>query len=330
MDYGEVLTRAWRIIWKYKVLWIFGIFAGLASQISNGVNSSNGVQYRFDWSDLDNGQVPYFLRQYAYQAEHFFDELAPWFWVVLVASLFILAVALWLLSIYGRAGLVRGTVDGDEDQALTFGGLFNKASHYFGRLLLFDLLMLGGSILVTVLIILALGVFGIITLGVGLLCLAPLLCLLIPLLWVLGIYLTQVQVALVAEDLNVWDAFARAWKVVTGRLGEMVVMGLILFVVGLAVGLLLTVPFGLTVAPFFASFLATGEITATALTASVVIGLVLLPFAILAGGILQAYMFSAWTLTYRRLTGHPAGVPAVVTPAEPVPPIAPEETTPQA
>ena len=27
MDFGEVLTKTWKIIWKYKILWLFGIFA---------------------------------------------------------------------------------------------------------------------------------------------------------------------------------------------------------------------------------------------------------------------------------------------------------------
>ena len=27
-NFGEVLTRAWQIIWKHKVLWIFGIWQG--------------------------------------------------------------------------------------------------------------------------------------------------------------------------------------------------------------------------------------------------------------------------------------------------------------
>jgi len=27
-NFGEVLTRAWQIIWKHKVLWIFGFLAG--------------------------------------------------------------------------------------------------------------------------------------------------------------------------------------------------------------------------------------------------------------------------------------------------------------
>ena len=29
-NFGEVLTRAWQIIWKHKVLWIFGILASCA------------------------------------------------------------------------------------------------------------------------------------------------------------------------------------------------------------------------------------------------------------------------------------------------------------
>ena len=36
MDYGEVLSRAWRIIWKHKVLWIFGIMAGCTSGSGGG------------------------------------------------------------------------------------------------------------------------------------------------------------------------------------------------------------------------------------------------------------------------------------------------------
>ena len=31
MDIGSVLSRAWQIIWKHKVLWIFGILAGCAN-----------------------------------------------------------------------------------------------------------------------------------------------------------------------------------------------------------------------------------------------------------------------------------------------------------
>ena len=35
-NFGEVLTRAWQITWKYKVLWIFGILAGCSEGSGGG------------------------------------------------------------------------------------------------------------------------------------------------------------------------------------------------------------------------------------------------------------------------------------------------------
>ena len=326
MDYGEVLSRAWRIIWKHKILWIFGIFAGLASQAGSGAGDrsfGSGSGLKFDGGDFANGQMPPVFQDFAKNAERFFNNVPVWFWIVLGVSLFILSIAFWLLSIYGRAGLVRGAADADEEGHFSFGSLFNKATHYFGRLLLFDLLLFAGGLVLAVAFILATVTLGIFTLGIGLICLIPLICLLVPVAWVLGLYLVQVQVALVSEDLGLWQAFARAWKVVTSRLGEIVVMGLILAVMRIVAGILLALPFSLVLAPFAASALAGNGITTTVITASVVIGLVLLPFAILANGGLEAYVLSAMTLTFRRLTGHKAGLPAAVAPAAPLVPVAP-------
>ena len=27
MEFGEILTKAWKIIWKFKILWVFGILS---------------------------------------------------------------------------------------------------------------------------------------------------------------------------------------------------------------------------------------------------------------------------------------------------------------
>jgi len=40
MDIGRILSRAWEILWKNKVLWIFGIFAGCASTSGGPGNAS--------------------------------------------------------------------------------------------------------------------------------------------------------------------------------------------------------------------------------------------------------------------------------------------------
>ena len=42
MDYGEVLSKAWKIIWKHKVLWIFGILASFGQGSGGGSGGSGG------------------------------------------------------------------------------------------------------------------------------------------------------------------------------------------------------------------------------------------------------------------------------------------------
>ena len=39
MNYGEILSKAWKIIWKNKILWLFGILAGCSA---SGVGGSSG------------------------------------------------------------------------------------------------------------------------------------------------------------------------------------------------------------------------------------------------------------------------------------------------
>ena len=327
MDYGEVLSRAWHVIWKHKILWIFGIFTGLAGQASGGVqNLFSGTprfQYNFNFEDFSRGEVPPFLPELEGYFNRFFESMPVWFWVVLGISLILLAIGLWVLSIYGRAGLVHGAVKGDEDRPFTFGSLFKEGSHYFLRLFLLDLVLMAGGLVLSTLAVLGLAAVGIFTLGIGLIFMIPLLCLIVPLSFLVGIYLTQVQVALVAEDLDLWQAFGRAWRVVIDRPGEMIVMGLILLVIGLAAGLLLGLPFGMALAPLGISLFGGGALNSTLVTASMIFGLILLPFAILGSGILTAYTYSTWTLTFRRLTGRKAGAPAAETAVAPIAPAAP-------
>ena len=45
MDYAEILKKAWNIIWKHKILWLFGLLAGSA------IGSGQGLSYRFSSQD---------------------------------------------------------------------------------------------------------------------------------------------------------------------------------------------------------------------------------------------------------------------------------------
>lgn len=297
MDYGEILSKAWQIIWKHKILWLFGLFAGCAAQ-----GGSNGGQINYR---VNNGnEVPP-------QMQHLFDNIASWQVALLVGVILLIVLILFVLAItlgtIGKAGLIEGTLTGMErDQSLTFREVWNTSMPYFWRLLGLNLIVgLGITAVLFLLGILAV-VFTVGTFGIGLLCLLPLLCVFIPLWWALGIYIQQANLALVVEDLSIPQAFQRGWQVLSENPAEIIIMGLILGLGGGIINLLIAAPMGFALAPFVGSLILGGE---RALRSGVLMaGLCLvgyLPILLLLGSVLQAYLQSAWTLTYVALTGSP-------------------------
>lgn len=309
MDFGYVLKRAWEIIWKFKILWIFGILAS-CSQAGGSSGSNSG--FRFSGQDSTFG----------YQIEHTFNQLNPAIitLLIIVGVIIIIAliVAAILLATVGRVGLIRGTVKAEQGASkLTFGELWRDGLAYFWRV--FGLNLLIGVIIFFALV--AITILGIIlsigTLGIFLICLIPLLCLIIPIMWLVSIIIEQANVALVVENLDIVTALKRGWRVFIDNIGTMIVMGLILVIgVGIVGGLIIGLPL-LAVAAPAAVAIATGvtENIRSGVILSIVFFLVYLPFLLLFSGILRAYTQSAWTLTFLRLTTAPAPLPVETPPA---------------
>lgn len=36
MNYGEILSKTWKVIWKHKILWLFGVLAGCSASGGGG------------------------------------------------------------------------------------------------------------------------------------------------------------------------------------------------------------------------------------------------------------------------------------------------------
>jgi len=309
MDFGEVLTKAWKIIWKFKVLWIFGILTscgqGNASNGSNGANSS--IRYSGNGGDLPPG-----FQQFSYNLEHFFRQIQAWQIVTLILGLFLLGLIISAImaaiNTVGRIGLIQGTLAAEDGtESMKFIELFNDGKPFFWRIFGFNLL--AGLAIFVIILLLFLPFIGIavLTFGIGILCLFPLLCILIPASWLVGVILEQANIAIVVEDLNILDGLKRGWQVFRDHLGNMIVMALILGIGGGIIGFVLALPVFLLVAPVLF-----GVIAGTAAGSDFLFGggiaiallcfAVYLPVLILLGGILHAYLKTAWTLTYLRLT----------------------------
>lgn len=304
MDYGEVLKRAWQIIWKHKILWIFGILASCGQGGGGGGNAGRS----FNTTGSGQGALPPNIQQ-------FFENIPQWQIVALVIAVVVLILILVTLAIFlgtiGRIGLIRGAQQADrqEDTRLTFSELFRGSLPYFWRVFLLSLLI-GLAIFAVVMVLIIIGAgFTAITFGIGALCLIPLICLLIPVAWVVSVVVEQASIAIVVENLGVIDGLRRGWEVVRSNPAPMIIMWLIL-AVGVAGigGLLISLPIIIIVAPALIA-LALGNGGALQTSTLVIAGLCFvayLPFAILLGGILQSYVGSAWTLTFIRLTRGPA------------------------
>ena len=306
-NFGEVISRAWHITWKYKVLWIFGILASCSrgGGGSGGGGSGGG-------GGNGNGYSPY-----GQDFERAFEQIGQWltnnWWIV---ALIILAlIVLILLSIFlgtiGRIGLIRGTLQAEEGaEKLSFGELFSGSMPYFWRV--FGLSFLIG--LITILLFMPFLLFGALTAGIGFICLLPLLCLLIPVSIAIYLIIELANVAIVKENIGLWDGWKRGWELVRANVGTVIVMGLILLVISFAIGLVIAIPIIMIVVPAAIGLAAGSEPNTTMLIIAGVCFAAFLPVAIVVNGVYYTFSGAAWTLTYNRLTAKPEA--PVVLPAE--------------
>ncbi len=291
MEIGEVLSKAWEIIWKHKVLWIFGIFAGCSGA---GMNAGNS---RFSY----RGELPPDI-------ERFFERIPPEMLITLAISLFMLILILAIVSIFfgtiGRIGVVLGTQRVDRGvERLAFGDLFKDSLPFFWRVFLLNLGFGLAIALVAVILAFYLVISSIVTLGVALLCAIPLICLLIPVLWASGIFIEQASIAIITEPCGVFQGLQRAWELVTKNIGSYLLMGLILSLgVNIFLGFLITLPIFFALGPAIAgAVVGSQEALSVGLIIAAISLLVYLPIWLLLNGVLRSYYESAWTLTYLRL-----------------------------
>jgi hypothetical protein len=322
MNFGEVLSRAWQIIWKHKVLWIFGILAGLGAGGGSNGGGGGGTRYSMDQNNFNFGNnfgqnIPW------YQVENWF-RTNWWIFILLALAFLALIVVIIVLSTFGRIGLARGAWQADEGaEKLGFGRLFAESGPYFWRVFGLNLLIFILWIAVLAILFLPAAAFAALTLGIALVCLGPLLillcCLLVPLGWAVSVVTEQAVVAITCEDLGLIDGLKRGWQVFRANLGPQVIMFLILGIGGGILRFLIALPAFLIVLPLVGAAIAnTNAAWMAGGITSVVMLCIYIPIALVLNGVLTGYTGTAWALTFRRLTGRglPAPAPVEVVPAE--------------
>ena len=305
-NFGEVLTRAWKNIWKHKVLWVFGILASCAR--SGGGGSGGGGSRGYQTSPggdmpFSGGQIERMMNQAGQYLE---DNL----WIIVAAVLAILLLSLisYSLGMIGRIGMIKGTSLAEKDaESISFGEVWSESLPYFWRIFGLNFLVgLAFAVLVIPLVLL-----GLITAGVGFICVLPIICLLVPIGWAVSLIIEQAQPAIVLEDLSMLDGFKRGWQVVKSNPGPMIVMALILGIGGAIVGVIVAMPIILAFIPVLMG-MGTLRESLTPLYISLACCVVYMPVLIFFNGILTAYIQSAWALTYMKLAQPKEDTPIII------------------
>ncbi len=323
MDHIRLLRRAFDIVRSYRVLWIFGFLLALTT--SNGGGSSNSG-YRFSSGDF-NGNNPF--------GNGFSWPGLPQSWqagiigvgIGLICLFLALAVVFTIVHYVAEAAAIRMV---DQYEASGEKVRFREGwrlgwSRAAWRMFLVDLIFgLGIAVVIALFIAIAAaplllwtshnnvaGVIGTIaTIGLGVL----VILLLILIASVLSILNKFFHRAITLENLGVFDSIRRGWVIVRGRPGDVIIMGLILFGIGLVFAILmipvfLVVVAAAAVAGGVPALLAGGltnifvhgvtpRIVALAIGVPLFILILSLPLSFISG-LMEAFSSSTWTLTYR-------------------------------
>lgn len=292
---GEVLSTSWRTIWKHKVLWVFGILASFAR--GGGGSSAGGGNSGYQTGSGDASFPTEQFERGMQQAAQFFEQNL---WVIIagVVIIIVLSILLYAAGMMGRIGLIKGVYKVENGaETLSFGELWSESMPYFWRI--FGMNFLIG--LAFVLIFIPLVLFGFVTAGIGFICILPLLCILVPISWVIAVVMEQAQPAIVLENLGILAGLKRGWQIVKTNAVNFIVLALIVGVGGAIISIIIALPIILAFLPIFIGAGVLRE-SFTPIYIALACFALYLPVIIFLNGILTAYIQSVWTLTYLRLT----------------------------
>jgi hypothetical protein len=318
MQYGEAVTRAFTIIWRFKYLWLLAILGGAEASSGgfnpdfrsfNGLNSLNRRGSTFP----DNGTAGPSPSEMGQQFSQFLQDNAGAL-ILIGLFLLILVLAWFLLSCITTGALIRASAEHDAERPFGFGLAWRAGLRTFWSILRLALVgLLWGFLsllLLTTFVVLGFvtytagqqtALIAVITIGI----LVTLLLILASI--IVGIVFTLARRAIVLEQRGPLSALGRGFRLLQARLGRVLLVWLI------QVGLQLAIGVGVFVVTLLALIVAVLPIVVMAITTGplgavligIPIGFAFLVGSLLINGIAGSYISVYWTLAFRRLELEP-------------------------
>lgn len=309
MDFGGIIKRSWQITWRYKALWVLGIFAGVSgcSGSSSGGGSGGGNSGYSGSSSSDFSDLTRFWERT--------QDYVPLI-IGIGVLLFFLGIVWSVFSIAARGGLVTGVNSIEEGSERPLGELWRAGFGKFWSLVGLDIMLALPLFAVGLLMILVIVVpiIGALVAGSepGPEILAPVCGSLVigfPLLliggFVLGIMRLVAMRYVMLGGQGAVESARNSWRFLRARLKDTAIMWLINAALNLGASLVLAIPaviVGIAVAVPLVAAIAAEEWGA--LAAGIPVAIVLFALLGLAyNAIWGTYTSALWTLFFRDVSG---------------------------
>lgn len=283
----DLFKRAAQIVWQNRFLLWFGVLIALGSPGS------------FNFSGSENNFV-----EKSGEARNFLES--HWQFILAIAiAFFVVGIILFLISLIGKAGLIKSVNAIIQNQKTSFGKGWREGKQYLKKL--FGLSLLVALVFFVLILVLIIPVIYLVitqsyigAILVGLLAIA----ILVPLAFIISITKILAEFYIVLSDLRIWSAIEAGYNLLLKNILNNIVFSLLLAVVGIIAGFCFLTIIGislLVLVPSGILFHALGSFAFAAfLAVAIPLFLVLLLFV---SSIFLTYKTTAWTLFFQEIAG---------------------------
>lgn len=284
IPFVEILKQAGRIVWQNKFLLWFGVLMALGSPGNFNVGNSE------DWEGKTNS------------ARNFIET--HWQLVLVIALiLFAAGIVLFLLSLVGKAGLVKSVNLIAQDKKTSFREGWRTGKKYLWKLLgLFFLFFIATLVILSVLalpaVFLAIKGSWVSAVVMGILAFAIFL----PLVFILALTNVFAEFYIILSGLKVWSAIEAGYNLLLKNVKNSIIFGLLLIVVNIAAGIVFLPVAGLALLVLVPTGILFYFLNKIVFGIFVFFAVALFLLAVLfVSSIFLTYKTTAWTLFFREI-----------------------------
>ena len=305
MDYGKLINRAFSLAWRYKILWIFGLFTGMGSST-------------LDWGDLGHGEDAKWLKGLSrdfdgWGASSFDmdpDLLLP-LAGGLLAALLLIGLVFLIANLISTPALIDSVNNITRGGRFRFSDSFSKGIDLFWRFLgMFFVEMFAAIATVLVLIpvcfILFITIIGI-----------PVAIAVI--FFAIYFWLTVFSLAeraIVVRNCSIGDGLSEGWTLLKTNFKSSLMIGLIYLGLSIAIGIVSMIVLLMIALPLGG---ATWFVTSSPVTGFLIGFLISVPIALVIGGFSGTALSSLYTMYYFELVEPTQATLPNSPPADPTP-----------